>query len=51
VAAIGNVDGRDIGDGQRGVITSTIQDIFFNCVRGKDPKYGHLLTKVPVRPA
>jgi branched-chain amino acid aminotransferase len=50
VAAIGNIDGRDVGDGQRGVITSTIQDIFFNCVRGKDPKYAHLLTKVPVRP-
>ena len=50
VVAIGNIDGRDVADGQRGEITATIQDIFFNCVRGKDQKYAHLLTKVPVRP-
>jgi branched-chain amino acid aminotransferase len=51
VAAIGNIDGRLVGDGTRGEITKTIQDIFFACVRGQDAKYQHLLTKVPVRPA
>jgi branched-chain amino acid aminotransferase len=50
VAAIGNVDGRPVGSGARGAITKRIQDIFFACVRGEDPTYGHLLTKVPVRP-
>jgi branched-chain amino acid aminotransferase len=50
VAAIGNIDGRPVGDGARGEITKTIQDIFFACVRGQDSKYQHLLTKVPVRP-
>ena len=51
VASIGNVDGRPVGNGERGDITRTIQDIFFACVRGQDGKYDHLLTKVPVRPA
>jgi branched-chain amino acid aminotransferase len=51
VASIGNIDGRPVGDGARGEITKTIQDIFFACVRGQDAKYDHLLTKVPVRPA
>ncbi len=50
VAAVGSVDGRDIGNGQRGPITEKIQEIFFSCVRGEDQKYADLLTKVPVRP-
>lgn len=50
VAAVGSIDGRDIGTGQRGLITETIQEIFFSCVRGEDQKYADLLTKVPVRP-
>jgi branched-chain amino acid aminotransferase len=50
VASIGDIDGRPVGNGERGEITKTIQDIFFACVRGEDSKYGHLLTKVPVRP-
>lgn len=50
VAAVGNIDGRDIGSGQRGPITEKIQDIFFSCVRGENQKYADLLTKVPVRP-
>lgn len=51
VAVIGSVDGRPIGSGERGPITEQIQRTFFQCVRGEDPTYGHLLTRVPVRPA
>ncbi len=50
VAAIGEIDGRPVGDGARGPITTRMQDIFFACVRGEDKTYDHLLTRVPVRP-
>lgn len=50
VAAIGEIDGRPVGDGKRGPITEKIQDIFFSLVRGRDKTYESLLTKVPVRP-
>jgi branched-chain amino acid aminotransferase len=51
VAVIGSVDGRPVGAGERGPITEQIQRTFFQCVRGEDATYSHLLTKVPVRPA
>jgi branched-chain amino acid aminotransferase len=50
VAAIGSIDGRDVGNGRRGPITEQIQKVFFSLVRGEDPTYAELLTKVPVRP-
>ena len=50
VAAIGSIDGRPVGDGARGPLTAKIQEMFFNCVKGRDGKYDHLLTKIPVRP-
>jgi branched-chain amino acid aminotransferase len=51
VASVGDIDGRPVGDGNRGPITERIQQIFFSCVRGEDRKYADLLTKVPVRPS
>ena len=50
VAAIGDIDGRPVGNGQRGPLTEQIQQIFFDTVRGVNRTYGQLLTKVPVRP-
>ncbi|MCO5176655.1 MAG: branched-chain amino acid transaminase [Thermomicrobiales bacterium] len=50
VAAVGNIDGRPVGNGERGPITQRIQEVFFSCVKGEDQRYGDLLTKVPVRP-
>jgi branched-chain amino acid aminotransferase len=38
------------GNGRRGPITEQIQKVFFSLVRGEDPTYAELLTKVPVRP-
>lgn len=48
IAAVGSIDGRPIGNGQRGPITEKIQDIFFALVRGDDSPYRHYLTQVPV---
>ncbi|MBX5444989.1 branched-chain amino acid transaminase [Sphaerobacter sp.] len=48
IAAIGSIDGRPIGDGQRGPITEKLQDIFFTLVRGGESPYRHYLTQVPI---
>jgi len=39
IAWLAKVDGRIIGNGRRGKITSKIQDLFFEIVRGKNKKY------------
>lgn len=48
VAVIGSIDGRPVGNGERGPVTKKIQDIFFSVVRGENKQYEDLLTKVPV---
>jgi branched-chain amino acid aminotransferase len=52
VTVVGSIDGRPIGSGQRGPVTATLQELFFDVVRGADPhsKYASFLSKVPVRP-
>jgi len=39
VTPIREIDGKRIGNGRRGPITEKLQRIFFNTVRGKEPKY------------
>lgn len=39
VTPIREIDGKRIGDGKRGPITERLQGIFFNVIRGKEPKY------------
>jgi len=39
VTPIREIDGRRIGEGKRGPITTKLQRIFFGAVRGKEPKY------------
>lgn len=46
VAWISQVDGRTIGNGKIGPITSQMQTLFFDIVRGKEKKYAHWLTRV-----
>ncbi len=46
VAWIAEVDGRVIGEGKIGPITSKIQKLFFDIVRGKEKKYSNWLTKI-----
>lgn len=48
VAWIQKIDHRVIGTGERGPITSKIQDMFFKVVRGKEQKYEKWCTKVAV---
>lgn len=46
VTPIRDIDGRQIGIGERGPITEQLQKAFFNAVSGKTPKYHHWLAKV-----
>lgn len=46
VTPIREIDGRQIGIGERGPITTQLQKAFFNAVSGKTPKYHHWLAKV-----
>ena len=51
VAPIGSIDGRPIGDGAPGPITSRLREIFFDTVRGRSDRYAHFLTPVRARVA
>ncbi len=46
VTPIREIDGRQIGAGERGPVTTRIQKAFFDAVSGKTPKYHHWLSKV-----
>jgi branched-chain amino acid aminotransferase len=46
VAPIIEIDGRPIGSGRPGPITSNLQDAYFRAVRGNDPRYLHWCTPV-----
>ena len=46
VTPIREIDGRQIGIGERGPITSEIQQRYFDIVQGKNPKYRDWLTYV-----
>jgi branched-chain amino acid aminotransferase len=46
VAAIGEIDGRVVGSGAAGEITTTIRDLYLRAVRGDLAGYDHWLTPV-----
>src|SRR6476620_8180059 len=46
VTPIREVDGRAIGEGRRGPITTRLQQAFFDCVLGKAEKYAEWLTPI-----
>ena len=48
VTPIREVDGRTIGSGRAGPITRRIQKAFFDVVSGRDRRYRHWLTPVPM---
>lgn len=48
VAAVGSIDGRPVGNGERGPITAQLQEIFFTLVHGEDSTYRHYLTQVAI---
>lgn len=46
VAAIVEIDHRQLGDGTLGPITRQIQELYFRTVRGKNSRYAHWVTPV-----
>ncbi|MGH8744024.1 MAG: aminotransferase class IV, partial [Burkholderiales bacterium] len=46
VTPIRELDGRAIGSGSRGPITTKIQKMFFDCVNGKSDRHSDWLTPV-----
>ena len=46
VAAVGEVDHRPIADGRAGPITSQLMKLYFDIVKGKNPKYADWCTAV-----
>ena len=46
VTPVLSVDGRDIGDGSIGPITSKLQKLYFDIVKGKNSKYSDWLSPV-----
>lgn len=46
VTPIRELDNRAIGGGTRGPITEKLQSLYFDVVKGKNPKYAHWLTLV-----
>ncbi|MFV0282295.1 MAG: branched-chain amino acid transaminase [Castellaniella sp.] len=46
VTPIREIDGRQIGAGERGPVTARLQKAFFDAVAGKTPKYHHWLSKI-----
>jgi branched-chain amino acid aminotransferase len=46
VAWIETIDGRPVGNKQRGPIAAKLQEAFFDIVRGRSPQYAHFLTPV-----
>lgn len=51
VAPIAAIDGRPVGEGETGPVTERIREIFFDTVRGRNPKYAHFLTPVRAKVA
>lgn len=51
VAWIESIDGRTVGTGQIGPITTRLRTVFFDTVRGRSPRYAEWLTRVDARAA
>ena len=50
VTPIRELDGRVIGEGKRGPVTTRIQQLFFDVVHGRVAEHRDWLTPVPGRP-
>jgi branched-chain amino acid aminotransferase len=51
IAPIASIDGREVGDGRPGPISMRLREIFFDTVRGRNPRYEHFLTPVRAKVA
>ena len=45
---VGSIDNILVGDGEMGQITKKLQDLYFDVIRGRVPKYLHWCTRAPV---
>jgi branched-chain amino acid aminotransferase len=50
ISAVTEVDRRTIADGRVGPVTSQLQRLFFDCIRGRNPKYAHWVRAVKPAP-
>jgi branched-chain amino acid aminotransferase len=50
ISAVTEVDRRAVGDGRVGAVTSRLQKLFFECIRGRNPKYAHWVHAVKPAP-
>jgi branched-chain amino acid aminotransferase len=39
ISSVTEIDRRSVGDGRVGPVTSKLQKLFFDCIRGRNPKY------------
>lgn len=46
IAAITRIDHRPVADGKMGAVVREVRDLFFEVVRGRNPKYRHWCTPV-----
>jgi branched-chain amino acid aminotransferase len=46
IAWIKSVDGRAVGDGRQGPVSTRLAERFEAAVRGTAPEYSHLMTRV-----
>jgi branched-chain amino acid aminotransferase len=44
ITPVVEIDHRPVGDGRRGPITARLQELYFQVIRGKHPKYRHWCT-------
>jgi branched-chain amino acid aminotransferase len=51
ISPIASIDNRPVGDGRPGPISMRLREIFFDTVRGRNPRYAHFLTPVRARVA
>jgi branched-chain amino acid aminotransferase len=46
ISAVIEVDRRPVGDGIAGTVTRRLQQLYFDAIRGKNPKYASWVTAV-----
>jgi branched-chain amino acid aminotransferase len=51
ITPVGHIDNIQVGDGEMGPITRELQDLYFDVIRGRIPKYLHWCSPVPVTAA
>ena len=51
ITPVGYIDNIQVGDGETGPITKELQNLYFDVIRGRIPKYLHWCSPVPVTAA